>query len=341
MFTNTTKNTMRSNRILIIGAALLALVSTSCKKDKEEEMLPYLTGTPEIDLPLYGKAGDTFTFTGHGVKDDDGKAPDGYYWYVSPILPDKDTSNTFKFTIPDTLCTITVTCGAFRDGYYSTTNSKSLTIVNDDRTNGSLKGNQFDAAKDFVFTDSRDGHEYWCTTIGGTDWFKDNLAYGNAGYPLENCTATKGLFGLFYTWEDAMVACPDGWRVSSLKDWAEAAKAMTGKDYDTATTMSGVAVDFMGDIRFNGEKMWEYWPDVNITNKSGLNLMPTGYAISSGKEKAKFESMNGYSVYWTSDTNDEGKAYYRYIYEEQPDMMVGSTEKNSFAATVRCVRDHE
>lgn len=341
MFTNTTKNTMRSHRILIIGAALLALAATSCKKDEETETLPYLTGYPEFDLPLYGKAGDTFTFKGQGVTDDDGKAPDGYYWSVTPILPTRDTSDTFKFTVPDTLCTISVTCGAFKDGYYSTSISKDLIIVDDDRENGSLKGNLFNIEKDFVFTDSRDGHEYWCTTIGDKDWFKDNLAFGDAGFPLENSPATKGLFGLFYTWEDAMTACPEGWRVSSLKDWADAAKVLTGKDFETDKTMYSVAVDFMGDIRFNNERMWDYWPDVTITDKSGLSLMPTGYAIANGSSKAKFDSMNGYSVYWTSDISEDGQAYYRYIYAEQPDIMLGSAGKDSFAATVRCVRDHE
>lgn len=341
MFTNTTKNTMRSYRILIIAAAVLAIAATSCKKDEEEKALPYLTGYPEFDLPLYGVPGDYFSFTAKGVTDDDGKEPDGYYWYVTPVHTAKDTSRTYSFTVPDTLCTITVNCVAFKDGYYSASEAKSLTIINADRNNGSLKGNLFNIEKDFVFTDSRDGHEYWCTTIGGTDWFKDNLAYDKSGFSLENCPVTVGLFGKFYTWNDAVTACPEGWRLSSLKDWADAAKALTDKDFDTDKTMDSVAVDFMGDILFNGEKMWEYWPEVKITNKSGLGLMPTGYAISNGKEKAKFDSMNGYSVYWTSDTNEDGQAFYRYIYAEQPDIKLGSAEKDSFAATVRCVRDHD
>ncbi|MDO5442798.1 MAG: FISUMP domain-containing protein [Bacteroidia bacterium] len=332
---------MRLHRILIIGAALLALASTSCKKDDGDDTLPYLTGYPEFDLPPYGQPGETFTFTGKGVRDDDGKDPDGYYWYIDPLETGRDTANTFSFYIPDTLCTITVTCGAFKEGYYSSSISKDLVIIRDSRVNGSLKGNRFDATTDFTFTDSRDGHEYWCTTIGGTDWFKDNLAFDGAGFPLENCPATVGLFGKFYTWEDAMVSCPEGWRLSSLKDWADAAKVLTGSDFDTHKTMASVAVDFMGDIYFNENKMWEYWPEVKITNKSGLSLMPTGYAIASGGNKARFDSMNGYSVFWTSDTDEDGQAYYRYIYEEQPDIMLGTAGKDSFAATARCVRDHE
>ena len=340
MFTRTTKFTMKFSKLLLIAAALCAVSVISCKKDPENETLPYLTGEPEFYLPPYCEAGETFSFTAKGVTDDDGN-PVNYYWSASPVITKRDTSLTFSFTVPDTLCTITVTCGAFEEGYYGSITTKSTSVIKCSRENGSLTGILFDAGKDFVFKDARDGHEYWCTTVGDKDWFKENLAYEHYGKPIDNCLVTSGLFGMFYSWEEAVAACPDGWRVSSLQDWADAAKAMTGTEFDTGNQMYSVAGDFMGDIYFNGSKMWDYWPDVKITNKGGLCMMPLGYAVIGDNGNASFESLNGYAVFWTGDEKDESQAYYRYIYEEKPDVCLGASDKKSFAASVRCVRDHQ
>ena len=331
---------MRFSKLLIIAATLFTVSLVSCKKDEETESLPYLTGVPEFDLPNYGKPGDSFSFTAKGVTDDDGN-PVNYYWYASPVITARDTSLSFSFSIPDSLCTITVTCGAFADGYYGRTTTKDIIVVRPGKEGGSISGLLFDIEKDFTFTDSRDGHEYWCTTIGEKDWFMENLAFEGCGSPLDNCAATSGLFGMFYTWDEAVASCPEGWRVSTLQDWADAAKTATGTDYDPGKHMYSIAGDFMGDISLNGEKLWEYWPDVKITNKTGLYMIPLGYAVINENGRASFDSLNGYSVFWTADEKDEDQAYYRYIYEEKPDVLLGTAGKKSFAASVRCVRDHE
>lgn len=332
---------MKFPRILLIATALVSgFIAVSCKDD-DDETLPFLTGNPEFDLPLYGKAGDTFHFTGKGVTDDNGNIP-SFYWYALPVNTARDTSLTYTLTLPDTLCTVTVTCGAFAKGYNGVSASKSITIIDPDRTDGSIVGVNFSEKNDFVFTDPRDGHEYWCTTIGGKDWFKDNLAYAKNGKSLDDCEVTSEIFGFYYDWESASVSCPDGWRLSSLQDWADAAKEISGTDFGAVENMYSIAGSFMGDIYFNGEKMWEYWPGVTITGKTGLSIMPLGYALVSSQGKATFSSiMSGYATFWTADEQDEEKAYYRYIFEEQPDILIGSADKKSFAANVRCVRDHK
>ena len=42
---------------------------------------------------------------------------------------------------------------------------------------------------------------------------------------------------------------------------------------------------------------------------------------------------------WTSDQNGDDSAYYRYIYVKQNDIMIGYGDKESFQASVRCVKD--
>ena len=155
-----------------------------------------------------------------------------YYWYAEPISTHRDTVPVYYVNLTDSLCTVTVHCVAFAEGYNPSSTSHTITIVNSDRKKGSIKGLDFDQSKDFSFTDPRDGREYWCTTVKGTDWFKENLAYRGAGVPLENCESTSDVFGRFYTWDEAVKACPEGWRMSSLGDWSDAASVILGENPD-------------------------------------------------------------------------------------------------------------
>ena len=95
----------------------------------------------------------------------------------------------------------------------------------------------------------------------------------------------------------------------------------------------------MGNAYFNGNLMWEYWPAVGeITNASGLSIIPAGFAMLSSN--AKFVGLNEYAAFWTADTvaDEEGMAYYRYIYCKEPEFTLGKADTKTFGANVRCVR---
>lgn len=330
---------MDIKKYILPALAVAALcVLSSCKKDKTETY-SYLTGDPEFSLPVYGVAGDTFSFKVGGVTADDGSNV-GYYWYASPVQTARDTSDTYTITLPDTLCTVSIHCVAFADGYYSNTVSHDITIVKPGRENGSISGLDAGGEKDFIFKDPRDGREYLCTTLGDTDWFRENLSYGKAGAPLANCEATSEVFGRFYTWQEAVVSCPEGWRLSSLDDWADAASVVLGQRPGPQDRYYSAAGAFMGNLSFNGKKMWEYWPDVKITDQLGLSVIPLGFA-SRMESTTEFRSMYDYAAFWTADEKDGEQAFYRYFFDESPDLFIGSSSKGSFAANVRCVRDHE
>lgn len=329
---------MSFKRYLTIALTLLACVSIlSCKKDEDETYLS-LTGSPEFDLPIYGVPGDEFNFTAKGVTCDDEKVVIKYYWSAKPIQPKLDTASTYKVTLTDTLCSVTVSCTAYADGYYSSTTTKTIDVLGTDKFKGSVKGKTYDKEKDFMFTDPRDGSEYLCTTIGGRQWFKENLAYQAMGKAIEDCLVTAPLFGMLYTWDEAQAACPEGWRLTSLQDWADAAEVATGDKYQPKDQFYSIAGAFMGETYFNDTLMWEYWPQVKVTNKLRLDIMPVGYATI-GSQKTEYNEMYNYAALWTSDQKDDDLGYYRYIYVEKPDMLLGSADKTSFAASVRCVRD--
>lgn len=324
-------------RYILLGvAALIGIGAVSCKK--EEKDLLYLNGKPEFSLPEYASPGDEITMTPTGsVRDEDGNEVK-YYWYASHLGTRRDTVSTYSLSIPDSLINITVSCTAYATGYYGSTSSKTLSVVSADRQNGSLTGRALTTA-DFKYTDPRDGYKYLCTRVGDTDWFKENLAYEASGLPKSNYAATSRVFGRYYSWNEAVNACPEGWRLPTDEDWIKAAETIGVEGLKANENFYGAAGKFMGNIYFNGEIMWEYWPEVQTTNELGLDIIPAGFATLDSERKGLFKGFLDYAAIWTAGERDEETAFYRYIYVRKPDMMLGSADKNEFLASVRCVRD--
>lgn len=192
------------------------------------------------------------------------------------------------------------------------------------------------------------------------------------GIAYDNAEAMSDIFGRYYTWKEAKSACPetDGWRLPDAGDWLDLANAIdrmtggtagTGNDSadteysggerftDTDTGYEGITGAMMVEAKFNSadNEMWDYWPDVKITNMSGLSMIPCGFAnlskTSEGKPVGTFETMNLYAAFWTAEENpeDAGQAMFRYIYWDTPVLQLGHASKTDFAATVRCVRNSE
>ena len=93
----------------------------------------------------------------------------------------------------------------------------------------------------------------------------------------------------------------------------------------------------MVDASFNGNKMWEFWPAVNITNSSRFSAIPVGYYQVDGS-KSEHKNFSKYALFWTSDTDADGLGIARYIYHDQPALFKSSFGKGSVMASVRCVR---
>jgi uncharacterized protein (TIGR02145 family) len=269
----------------------------------------------------------------------------GYYWKVTPTMTKTDTTRyqngldkngkpsdgSFTFTFPDTLQTYKVSGYAFAQGYSYTSKSVECTVVEGgiDRSITNLGI----ADKPSITVD---GIVYPYVTIAGLDWLCRNIADNSAGAPYKNSDVMSDVFGRYYSFEEAQTICPEGWRLPTNAEWESAAKAYDNK-----------MAALMGNAYFNGDLMWEYWPAVgDITNESGLSMIPAGYAMLSGKDadghytSAQFNGFNEYAAFWTADTveGEEGMAYYRYIYCEEPVFQLGKVDTRTFGASVRCVR---
>lgn len=348
------------NSLLIL--AIFAIAAVSCKDEEEETTYIYLDGSLTFDLPEFVLPKEVLTMKPKGMTHPDDEII-GYYWKVTPSMTKYDTTRyengltkpddtgipsdgSFTHTFSDTLQTYTVYCYAFAEGY-STSSKSNMTTVVAPGPEGSITNSGISKNSDPYIT--VDGNKFYYTTIGNTDWFKQNLAYTKAGVPFRNGKAMNGVFGLFYSYEDALNACPEGWRLPTDKDWNDMAKAVKETDEDYLhEIIPGIAGKLMTDASFNEVKMWEYWPAVGeLTNSSGLCMIPTGFSNLGVKSadgsfpNATFKGVYEYATFWTADKPEdkEDMAYYRYIFCDQPDLMIGEGDTKAFGASVRCVRD--
>lgn len=340
---------MNHRKLLIIATCIFCLAS--CKKDETTTVLPSLEGVLDFTVPEYVNPNARVLMTPRGVIHPEGKEV-GYYWKVITTRPDPDTTRyengldkngnpsdgTFDFTFSDTTKTYKITCYAFAEGYTYTSATISSTVVKGGK-NGSITGLRPD---DYV-------------TIGNTDWMCRNVEDITAGVPYANCKAMSDVFGRYYTYEEAMKICPEGWELPTDADWTALAKAAGGDAEKAHQDIKGVAAALMGNAYFNDELMWQYWPVVGeITNTTGISMIPTGYVMLNNKAadpvenefmegtypNAQFKGYKEYAAFWTADKVDgeEGMAYYRYVICDQPDLLIGKTSTTSFGASVRCIR---
>lgn len=343
---------MKLDRYLLMGAAILLLLPVfgSCKKKNEDPTITYesFKGSPTFTLPEIVSPGEQYTLKLADVSRED-EGGFGCYWKVS-IFDQNDTTRVesdptskspdYTFTIPDTLCNFSVSVTVFASGYAALSTSNSATIVSDDKENGSVTGREFGREGEFIFTDGRDDKEYWCTHINGQDWFKENLAYSESGVSYFGSDKMDTIFGKYYNWDEAQSACPDGWRLASGEDWKNLANYLMKDDFGIYDTFVGVSGSLMANAYFNLDRMWEFWPDVKITDRSGLSVIPVGYAMDKDDDY-DFLGYMEYAAFWTADEYNDEQGLYRYIYVSKPDCYVASSDKQSFRASVRCVRDSE
>jgi uncharacterized protein (TIGR02145 family) len=342
--------------IILAAAAVLAV--NSCKEEDEITSYPYLDGTLTINAPEFIEPNQTITLTPKGVTHPEGKGI-GYSWKVTtPCLSYSDTTRlengldpdtgkksdgTFSYDFTDSLGTYNVSCYAFAAQYTSSLASSYITIVKGG-LNGTITGTGITPIDKKV---DAHGTSYYYTTYNGIDWFRNNLANPASGVSYSNYKVMRTVLGNFYSYEEAMKACPEGWRLPTDAEWTAFANSLkSGSAAAPGDQVSGVAAHLMADVKFNGTQMWEYWPSVGvIDNSSKFAAVPAGYSNLGEKDgdsypTASFSGIYEYSVFWTADKveGEENMAYYRYIIVDQPDLYIGKGDVKSFGATVRCVR---
>lgn len=341
---------MKPNKSVLVSlaVAVIAAAAAGCKKDDESSSYEYLEGHLRLSVAEYANPGYSKTFQVDSMmtlSSSDG-SPVGYY-FKNGITNKYDTLYTaagefrkhlYTFEIPDTIGVVSLTFGAYSDGeYYGSTVSRSVVVVqkglNGEKT--SLTGYDIKDS-DRVMTDPRDGRSYYTSAVDGTEWMRQNLAWDGGGEAFMQCEATADVFGRYYTWTEALSACPEGWRLPSEDDWLALGKAY-GSDAVSGRDFPSIAGKLIEDVKFNGKTMWEFSRNVRITNESRLSMLPLGYA-SVDSDGYEFHSMYTYCAFWSSDES-AGMGAVRYISQGYDSLYYGLVPKDGFAASVRCVRD--
>ncbi|MBR3075963.1 MAG: hypothetical protein IKH11_09470 [Bacteroidales bacterium] len=333
--------------IILVSALILGVLAPSCKE--KEITKEYMKGSLEVkhNMPRYVCPGQKYSFTAGGVTAPDGTDV-GYSFSFAPTgLRDtlKNGSSSFLFVVPDTLGTFTLNYNAFpvqsSEKYYTTSGSYSFVIVSDNQEHGSISGVSGHSGDELV---TIDGRYYYLSESMGARWLQSNLSVikedesGNEvfGRSYENSSAMKNVFGAYYTWEEALTACPAGWRLPSEADWVDLLKAVGApaglSPFQDSPCGAG---KLMAKASFNRTPMWDYYRGVDIQDVT-FSAIPVGYAMETGQTYV-FYGYSKYACFWTSEEYG-GKAVYRYIHEETDNVFVGTADKHNFAASVRCVK---
>jgi len=312
---------MRKETIILV-AAVLVMLPLSCKKDETTETKPSLSGLTISSAPAYVSKGQEITMTidaSRLTKSDKSKETGaiGIYWKVNDgdqitVTEDMTGKSIYdvKFT-PEELGTYSVSCCAYTldNSFYSAVASTSFKAID---PAASLTGDLPVKAP---------GEKYAQFTAGGLTWMAENLHETSAGLSYNDCPVMDTIFGRYYTQEEALSACPSGWRLP------------TAAEFDALGSDSAA---LMTDASFLDSEIWTYNNVVKITNSVGFYALAVGYVDKTIIEQF-VTGEHEYAAFWTSD-KDGDLACYRYLFVTNPVVQKGLGSPKSLALSVRCVK---
>ena len=310
--------------ILLLLTAVLSLAG--CKKEESTTTKASLSGAVLSDATPFVREGNVQNFSvdisGLYTSDDSDPGTLGMVWVVNGSLRDTTTrdlskSNPSFAVTADKVGTVTVVVNIFalNGSYYDSSVSTSFQVIDPETALTGIEG----TADTAIGT-----QKYPTIEAGGLLWMASNLYGTESGRDYRDCEVVSSLFGRYYTWEEALTACPDGWRLP------------TAAEFDAS--LGEASGELMVNAAFMTTDMWPYWPQVKITNSLGFNAIPTGYIDNTTSQEVF--GYREYALWWTADENEEEDlGVYRYIYEEEEKVMKGKGSKNTLSLNVRCVKE--
>jgi uncharacterized protein (TIGR02145 family) len=192
-----------------------------------------------------------------------------------------------------------------------------------------------------------DGNLYHTVTIGSQVWMVENLKVtryndGTAIPQVTDSASWENLKSPGYCWYDnhdstnqnnygllyngyvintGKNIAPVGWHIPSDSEWA-------------------VLTTYLGGENVAGDKLKEagstHWSIMNTvaTNESGFTALPGGYRSASF---ALFAGIGTVGYWWSSTPYGYGFIY-RYMYDDESQVMSNNTNKE-FGYSIRCIRD--
>jgi uncharacterized protein (TIGR02145 family) len=173
-------------------------------------------------------------------------------------------------------------------------------------------------------TDARDGKKYATVEINGIRWMASNL-----NHVLDSNTKESGLpkdGGCFYSWEEAVNACPNGWRLPTRAEW------------------QGLIDYFGGDsaaaINLRSRALWD--DDEKGVDSIGFSALPAGY-YNVGNSARREEKTN--ASWWAFTMKNAQQAYVASIIASNAasnmannGMKISEKDKGLDKHSIRCVK---
>ena len=335
---------MKNRKIIPLLFLCCTLFTAGCNKD--DSLKNYMVGKLNFILPQYVEVDSEISLDPTPLTLKDGSTAIGYVWEI-PLFDITDTTRVEKdpsyipagtsITIKPVLKTITVNLTAFARGYYNSTATQKMIVVDPSYDgDGSLTG-FVNYPEDGYFTDPRDKSVYPYTSIGTQTWMRRNLRYQGKGHPVLDSPVMAKAFCQLYTWEEAQSVCPEGWRLPTDSDWTTLAKHLGDAEAKETETFKGIAGKMMLKADFNGESLWEYWPEVTMSDESHFSALPTGYGVNENGSYS-YPTFSSYAFFWTDkDKGDSGAA--RYFSDKNNNIYYGYFDKGSIIGAVRCIKE--
>jgi uncharacterized protein (TIGR02145 family) len=182
------------------------------------------------------------------------------------------------------------------------------------------------------FVDERDGQIYKWVKIGTQVWMAENLNYKTptGSWECKYDSKNSEVYGRLYNWNTALKACPDGWHLSSDKEWRILEKYL-GLSDDKAYQTGWRGTD-EGE-RLKSTSSWK--SDGNGTDVYGFTALPGGGCFTSGK----FEKVGNSGYWWSALEYDSKNAWYRRLdYKNNGIRRSYYSKENGYS--VRCVKDN-
>ncbi|MBR3070479.1 fibrobacter succinogenes major paralogous domain-containing protein [Fibrobacter sp.] len=176
--------------------------------------------------------------------------------------------------------------------------------------------------------DDRDGQVYKTVKIGSQTWMAQNLNYEtNDSRCYKNDYHNCSKYGRFYTWNDAVKACPAGWHLPDTTEWN--------------TLFASVGGRLTASKFLKSKSGWETcknwcWANGNGSDDYGFSVLPVdgwGYNHEFGSEGRKAE-------FWTASVKDRD-AYYIYLVASYSYTIYFNRNFNYYGRSVRCVKDSD